>query len=117
MRSTAPSSNPRSWANNGRHHLMGATFARSLWSIQPFHADVFVADDAVGIVGLESERSAGQLAGVFRSRLGAGWLGVLQEIFPVNFHRDLVSLHDDVLGPPLMVLHRAQPHLHHSPEA
>ena len=73
-------------------------------SLQPLHADVFVADDAAGVVGLEGEGAFVEFAGELRAGLLAGGFGVFHHGLAINLHGDLVALHDDVLSPPLVIL-------------
>src|SRR5258708_4779883 len=56
-------------------------------------------------MGLESKCAVGQLSGIFAG-LATWRLGVLQHGLTVNFHGDLSSLDDDLLGPPFVILSR-----------
>ena len=69
--------------------------------VQAFDADVFVADDAFGVVGLQGECA---LAEAFAAPVKRhGRFVVFENGFAVDFDRDLAVANNDVLGPPLVI--------------
>ena len=71
---------------------------------ETFDSDVFVVDDALGVMRLECEGSFVQLAGIIFARFGVAWLDVFHDDFIIHFHGHLVAFDGDGLGPPFVIL-------------
>src|SRR5262249_28750226 len=80
--------------------------------IQPFHADVFVTHDAFGIMALERKSALSEFPGEVCASLRARRFIVFKHAFAIDQHRNAVSLDNNLLCPPFIILRRRLSDIH-----